>query len=549
MGESDQVGLISGTGEEGQGIALRLAAAGNRVAVGSRSAERARQVALEINRTIGKENVRGMDNHVLIGTCETLFLTVPYIYSQQVISQYREELSPDQILVDVTVPVVFDPGPRLVDLGDQSGAEYLQSLLPSGPAVVAAFKTLPAHLLRDIDSPLDCDEFVCSDSSEAKSRVLEVVGTIPSLRWIDAGPLRYSRSLEAITLLEIGLNQRYRVKNSRVQIVGLETPEKGSNIRKEGADNTIPASKMIVALAGGVGGSKLVLGFSRVLPPDQLSIIGNTGDDIELLGLRICPDLDTITYTLSGLVNPLTGWGIREDSFACLEAVAKLGAPTWFKLGDQDLATHLWRTLQLEQGHSLTQATANICRSLGVEQSLLPMTDSYVPTYVLTDQGELHLQEYLVREGCRPTIRGFKHLNMEKAQPAPGVADTIMAAKAVILCPSNPFISINPILAVPGLRKLLSGTQAPVIAVTPIVEGGAIKGPAAKMLQELGYPVSPVSIAQMYQDFLDCFVLDARDARLLEEIEALNIKVLTADTLMDSLEDKITLADRLLETL
>ena len=306
---------------------------------------------------------------------------------------------------------------------------------------------------------------------------------------------------------------------------------------------------MIVALAGGVGGSKLVLGFSKILPSDQLSIIGNTGDDIDLFGLRICPDLDTITYTLSGLVNPLTGWGIREDSFACLEAMAKLGAPSWFKLGDQDLATHLWRTLQLKQGLSLTQATANICGSLGVEQNLFPMTDSYVPTHVLTDQGELHLQEYLVREACRPVIRGFKHLNVEEAAPAPGVADTIMAAQAVFICPSNPFISINPILAVPGLRKLLSRTQAPVIAVTPIVQGRAIKGPAAKMLEELGYPVEPTSIAQMYQDFLDCFVLDETDIQLREEIEALDIKVLSADTLMGSLQDKTRLADQLLDAL
>jgi len=207
---------------------MRLARAGNRVAVGSRSVERARRQALEINQQTGHENVQGMDNHELIESCETLFLTVPYIYSEQVISEYQEEMTQDQILVDVTVPVVFDKGPRLVDLGDQSGAEHLQSLLPSGPVVVAAFKTLPAHLLCDIDSPLDCDEFVCSDSSEARSHVLKLVGTIPSLRWIDAGPLRYSRSLEAITLLEIGLNRRYGVQNSRIQIVGLETPEKGS---------------------------------------------------------------------------------------------------------------------------------------------------------------------------------------------------------------------------------------------------------------------------------------------------------------------------------
>ena len=228
MNESGRVGLISGTGEEGQGIALRLAAAGNPVAVGSRSAERARGQAQKINQQIGNERVLGMSNHELIGACEMLILTVPWVHSQRVINEYQEELSADQILVDVTVPIIFDPGPGLVDLGNQSGSEHLQSILPSGPAVVAAFKTLPAHLLCDIDTPLNCDEFVCSDSSEAKSRVLELVGTIPRLRWIDAGPLSYSRSLEAITLLEIGLNRHYRVQNSRIQIVGLEAPEKGS---------------------------------------------------------------------------------------------------------------------------------------------------------------------------------------------------------------------------------------------------------------------------------------------------------------------------------
>ncbi|MEE2821775.1 MAG: NADPH-dependent F420 reductase [Acidobacteriota bacterium] len=222
MGRSGQVGLISGTGKEGRGIALRLAAADNYVAVGSRSAERARQQAQTINQQIGKENVQGMDNHELIQTCKILFLTVPYIHSHQIIVKYQKELSRDHILVDVTVPIVFDKGPHLVDLGNLSGAEYLQNLLHSGPAVVAAFKTLPAHLLCEIGSPLNCDEFVCSDFSEAKAHVLELVNTIPSLRWIDSGPLSYSRSLEAITLLEIGLNRLHKVKNSRVQIVGLE---------------------------------------------------------------------------------------------------------------------------------------------------------------------------------------------------------------------------------------------------------------------------------------------------------------------------------------
>lgn len=221
MTESFRAGLISGTGEEGLGIALRLAAAGHTLALGSRSAERASQTALEINQQLGEEKIQGMDNHELVASCEMLFLTVPFVHAEKVIGEYQQDFSEDQILVDVTVPVVFDKGPRLLDLGGKSGAEYLQSLLPSGPTVVGAFKTLSSHSLCEIDSPLDCDEFVCSDSPPAKERVLEVVSQIPSLRWIDAGTLRCSRSLEAITLLEIGLNRRYKVKGSRVQVVGL----------------------------------------------------------------------------------------------------------------------------------------------------------------------------------------------------------------------------------------------------------------------------------------------------------------------------------------
>ena len=221
MAESFRAGLISGTGEEGLGIALRLAAAGHTLALGSRSAERAAQKALEINQQLGEERVQGMDNHELAASCEMLFLAVPFVHAEKVIGEYQQDFSEDQILVDVTVPVVFDKGPRMLDLGGKSGAEHLQSILPSGPKVVGAFKTLSSHSLCEIELPLDCDEFVCSDSPPAKERVLEVVSQIPSLRWIDAGPLRYSRSLEAITLLEIGLNRRYKVKGSRVQVVGL----------------------------------------------------------------------------------------------------------------------------------------------------------------------------------------------------------------------------------------------------------------------------------------------------------------------------------------
>ena len=221
MAESFRAGLISGTGAEGLGIALRLAAAGHLLALGSRSVERARQKALEINQQLGEERVQGMDNHELVASCEMLFLTVPFVHAEKVIGEYQQDFSEVKILVDVTVPVVFDKGPRMLELGGKSGAEHLRSLLPAGPTVVGAFKTLSSHSLCEMDSPLDCDEFICSDSQPAKERVLEVVSQISSLRWIDAGPLRYSRSLEAITLLEIGLNRRYKVKGSRVQVVGL----------------------------------------------------------------------------------------------------------------------------------------------------------------------------------------------------------------------------------------------------------------------------------------------------------------------------------------
>ena len=214
-----KVGLISGTGEEGRGIALRLAAAGETLALGSRSAERACQTALQINQKLGEERVQGMDNGQLVAGCEILFLTVPFAYAEKVLTEYRGKFSEGQILVDVTVPVVFDKGPRLLSLEEGSGAQYLESLLPPNLTLVAAFKTLPARLLCEIDLPLACDEFICSDSPEAKARLLEVVSRVPSLRWIDGGTLRYSRCLEGMTLLAIALNQHYKVKHSRFRVV------------------------------------------------------------------------------------------------------------------------------------------------------------------------------------------------------------------------------------------------------------------------------------------------------------------------------------------
>ena len=217
--------------------------------------------------------------------------------------------------------------------------------------------------------------------------------------------------------------------------------------------------------------------------------------------------------------------------------------------GDRDLATHIWRTSLLKQGHSLTQVTDLLCQAFKVNSKLLPMTDSFVPTYLVTDQGELHLQEYLVREGCRPVLKALRYSNIEQAQPAPGVADAILKAEAVLLCPSNPLISIGPILAVPGIKELLVQTQAPVVAVTPIVNQRALKGPTAKMLSELDYTVSSTAIAEMYKDFLDVFVLDERDGELQQEIEAFDLKVVTTNTVMTNTEGKIDLARRLLEML
>jgi len=306
---------------------------------------------------------------------------------------------------------------------------------------------------------------------------------------------------------------------------------------------------MILALAGGIGGAKLLLGLARAIPVDEITIIGNTGDDIELLGLRICPDLDTITYTLTGKVNPETGWGVLADTFSCLDCLVKFGGPSWFKLGDQDLATHLWRTSLLRQGTSLTEVTQQIAGSLGLRCRLLPMTESYTPTFVSTNQGVLHLQEYLVREQARPRLYEIRHQNVEQCSPAPGVIEAIEQAETIVICPSNPFISIGPILSVPGIRSALLRSQGLVVAVTPIIKGRAVKGPAAKMLQDLGFPLTATSVARLYSDFIDVFVLDEQDANLRAEIEALGIRVLLTNTLMNTLADKERLAHLVLQAI
>lgn len=302
----------------------------------------------------------------------------------------------------------------------------------------------------------------------------------------------------------------------------------------------------ITAVAGGIGASKLLLGLASVISPEDITIIANTGDDIELFGLRICPDVDTVTYTLAGLINEETGWGLKGDTFECLRWLTRYGEASWFNLGDRDLATHIFRTASLRNGNSLSEVTDTIRRSLAVRSTILPMTDGYTPTRVVTDEGEMHFQEYFVRRRCEPRVREILY-GAASTPPAPGVLTAILESDAVIICPSNPFISIGPILGVPGIREALKETTAEVIAVTPIIGGRALKGPAADMLRDLGHDASAAAVAAIYGDFLDLFVLDETDASVETDITRLDIRVLMTNTVMVTLEDKQRLARRLLE--
>jgi LPPG:FO 2-phospho-L-lactate transferase len=303
----------------------------------------------------------------------------------------------------------------------------------------------------------------------------------------------------------------------------------------------------ITALAGGIGASKFLLGLAGVMPPEDVTIIANTGDDIELFGLRISPDIDTLTYTLAGVINEATGWGIAGDTFFALEWIARYSQSQWFNLGDRDLATHIYRTGQLREGRTLSEITDHVRRSLGVRSVILPMTNAYTPTRVVTDEGEMHFQEYFVRRRCEPRVEEIRFDRIESANPAPGVLSAIVEADAVVVCPSNPFISIGPILAVPGVLDAMKATRGLVIAITPIIGGRALKGPAADMLRDLGHEVSARGVASVYRDFVDLFVLDEVDRAIKPEIEELGLRVLVADTVMNTLEDKQRLARGVLE--
>ncbi|WKZ39375.1 MAG: 2-phospho-L-lactate transferase [Anaerolineales bacterium] len=298
--------------------------------------------------------------------------------------------------------------------------------------------------------------------------------------------------------------------------------------------------RRIVALAGGVGGAKLAHGLAQILPPEDLTVIVNTGDDFEHLGLYICPDLDTVCYTLAGLANPETGWGRVDETWNTIANVEKLGGPGWFRLGDQDFATHLERTRRLKEGQSLSQITEDFCKAWGVKHAVLPMSDSPMRTMVDTDEGELAFQEYFVHRRCEPKVKGFRFDGVEAAEPAVGVKEALETADAVVICPSNPWVSVDPIL------KVVKEIKKPVVAVSPIIGGKTVKGPAAKMYAELGIEPSALAVANHYRNILTGFVLDNADSSMERGVQELNIKTMVTDTLMNHLTVRAQLAQDVL---
>lgn len=302
-----------------------------------------------------------------------------------------------------------------------------------------------------------------------------------------------------------------------------------------------PTSKHYLALCGGVGGAKLALGLAHVLPPDQLTIIVNTGDDFEHLNLSICPDIDTVTYTLAGLVHPDQGWGRSDESFAALDIVKRLGGETWFQLGDKDIGLHLMRSMLLGEGLSLSTITSRISKRLGIAHEIAPMTDDIVRTMLDTVSGPMPFQHYFVKARCAPVITGIRYLGADQARLSPAL-DRVLndpSLSGVFICPSNPYLSIDPILALLGVRRILANVSAPVIAVAPIVDGQAIKGPTAKIMHELAIEPSATAVAAHYADFLDGYVVDASDRMTLP-----GVQVIPFGIVMTTLADKVALASR-----
>ncbi len=303
----------------------------------------------------------------------------------------------------------------------------------------------------------------------------------------------------------------------------------------------------VLALAGGVGGAKLAAGLEAALPPGDLAVVVNTADDFDLWGLRVCPDLDTVMYTLAGISNAETGWGVEEESFAALDMLARYGEDTWFKLGDRDIATHLLRTARLRAGEPLTRITADLSAALGVRSAILPMCDEPVATVLDTPEGPLEFQVYFVRRGQRDEVLGLELRGIEDARPTEAVMGALDAADLVVLCPSNPVVSIGPILAVPGIRGALEASRAPKVAVSPIVGGRALKGPADRMLASMGHEVSAAGVARMYEGLVEGMVIDTEDEEERSGIEALGMRVLATGAIMRDAPDRARLAREVLE--
>jgi LPPG:FO 2-phospho-L-lactate transferase len=297
----------------------------------------------------------------------------------------------------------------------------------------------------------------------------------------------------------------------------------------------------VLALSGGIGGAKLALGLYRVLPPGALTVVANTGDDFEHLGLSISPDIDTLLYTLAGLDNPELGWGRRGETWTFMAALEALGGETWFKLGDGDLATHVERTRRLAAGESLSRITDDFCRRLGISARLIPMTDDRVRTRVRAEEGWLDFQDYFVRQGSAPIIREISYVGGSEAAANPDLVAALGddSLDTVVICPSNPFLSIDPILSLPGVREALRRCRAPVVAVSPVIGGKAVKGPTAKIMAELGLPISAAAVAQHYTDILDVYVADEADA---DDVAEFGMPVGFTRTLMLTLEDREALA-------
>jgi LPPG:FO 2-phospho-L-lactate transferase len=306
--------------------------------------------------------------------------------------------------------------------------------------------------------------------------------------------------------------------------------------------------RKITALAGGVGASKLLLGLYGTMDPRDLTIIVNTGDDIILHGLKISPDLDIVTYTLAGVIDSAKGWGFRDETFHALKRLAAYGRANWFNLGDRDLATHIHRTALLAEGKTLSQAADSIRIALGVKSRILPMSDDPVPTIIDSNEGALHFQEYLVKRRAEPVVRGIRFVGVESARPAPGVLEAIASADRIIICPSNPLISIGPILAVPGIREQLQAHKQKVFAVCPIVAGKSLKGPSDKMLAQLGHAPTAIGIAKLYAPFTATFIIDPADKAQASAITALDMKVAVFPTVMKTLAQKRKLARALLSS-